>query len=58
MMTWSGGYINWLRCNRPREQVTEKAQDHQQRIKEAFVRKERKEDFQLGDLVLKWYVPI
>jgi hypothetical protein len=40
-----------------REQVMGKAHDHQQKIKQAFDRKSRKEDFQLGDLVLKWDAP-
>jgi hypothetical protein len=40
-----------------REKVMDRAHDHQQRIKQAFDRKERKEDFQLGDLVLKWDAP-
>jgi hypothetical protein len=40
-----------------REQVMDKAHDHQQKIKQAFDRKVRKEDFQLGDLVLKWDAP-
>jgi hypothetical protein len=34
-----------------------RAHEHQQRIKQAFDRKERKEDFRLGDLVLKWDAP-
>jgi hypothetical protein len=33
------------------------AHDHQQRIKQIFDRKSSKEDFQLGDLVLKWDAP-
>jgi hypothetical protein len=40
-----------------REQLMDKSHDHQQRIKQAFDRKVRKEDFQLGDLVLKWDAP-
>jgi hypothetical protein len=31
--------------------------EHQHKIKKAFDRKARKEDFQLGDSVLKWDVP-
>jgi hypothetical protein len=31
--------------------------EHQQKIKKDFDRKVRKEDFQLGDLVLKWDAP-
>jgi hypothetical protein len=40
-----------------REQVMEKAHEHQQNIKQAFGRKNNKGDFQLGDLVLKWDAP-
>jgi hypothetical protein len=40
-----------------REQVMDRAHDLQQRIKQAFDKKVRKEDFQLGDLVLKWDAP-
>jgi hypothetical protein len=40
-----------------REKMTDKEHDRQQRIKEAFDRKVRKEDFQLGELVLKWDAP-
>jgi hypothetical protein len=35
----------------------DRAHNRQQRIKQAFDRKARKEDFQLGDLVLKWDAP-
>jgi hypothetical protein len=35
----------------------DKAYDHQQKIKQAFDKKVNKEDFQLGDLVLKWDAP-
>jgi hypothetical protein len=37
-----------------REQLFDKAQSHQQKIKEIFDKKVKKEYFQLGDLVLKW----
>jgi hypothetical protein len=40
-----------------REQVMDRVHDHQQKIKQAFDRKVRKKDFQLGDLVLKWDAP-
>jgi hypothetical protein len=40
-----------------REKLLDKAHDHQQKIKQAFDRRVRKEDFQLGDLVLKWDAP-
>jgi len=40
-----------------REQTVDKIQDHQQRIKQVFDKKAKKEWFQIGDLVLKWDVP-
>jgi hypothetical protein len=40
-----------------REQLLDKAQNHQQKIKQAFDKKVRKEYFQLGDIVLKWDAP-
>jgi hypothetical protein len=40
-----------------REQLLDKAFDHQQKIKRAFDKKVNKEDFQLGDIVLKWDAP-
>jgi hypothetical protein len=40
-----------------REKLLDKAQDHQQKIKQAFDKKVSKEYFQLGDLVLKWDAP-
>jgi hypothetical protein len=39
------------------EQLVDKAYDHQLKIKQAFDKKVKKEDFQLGDLVLKWDAP-
>ena len=35
-------------------QLIEKSVAHQKRIKEAFDRKEKMDNFQIGDLVLKW----
>jgi hypothetical protein len=32
-------------------------QDHQQKIKQVFDRRAKKEHFQVGDLVLKWDAP-
>jgi hypothetical protein len=32
-------------------------QDHQQKIKQVFDKKAKKEEFQIGDLVLKWDAP-
>jgi predicted amidophosphoribosyltransferase len=40
-----------------REQVRETAYSHQQKIKQAFDRKVRKKDFEIGDLVFKWDAP-
>jgi hypothetical protein len=40
-----------------REQVMNRAYSHQHKIKQAFDRKIRKKDFELGDLVLKWDAP-
>jgi hypothetical protein len=40
-----------------REQVLDRAYNHQQRIKQAFDRKHKKKEFELGDLVLKWDAP-
>jgi hypothetical protein len=40
-----------------REKALDKAHDHQQKIKQAFDRKSSKEDFHLGDLVLKLDAP-
>jgi hypothetical protein len=37
-----------------REQVMDIAHSHQQKIKQAFDRKVRKEEFEVGYLVLKW----
>jgi hypothetical protein len=37
-----------------KEQLFDKAQSHQQKIKDVFDKKVKKEYFQLGDLVLKW----
>jgi hypothetical protein len=40
-----------------REQVMDMAHERQHKLKQAFNKKSRKEDFQLGDLVLKWDAP-
>ena len=40
-----------------REQTLDRIQDHQQKIKQVFDRKAKKEHFQVGDLVLKWDAP-
>ena len=40
-----------------REQLLDRAQDNQQKIKRSFDKKVSKEYFQLGDLVLKWDAP-
>jgi hypothetical protein len=43
-----------MEVQQTREQLFDKAQIHQQKIKEYFDKKVKKEYFQLGDLVLKW----
>jgi hypothetical protein len=40
-----------------REQVLDRAYNHQQKIKQAFDRKSKKKEFEQGDLVLKWDAP-
>jgi hypothetical protein len=40
-----------------REWLFDKAQEHQQKIKQAFDKKVRKEYLELGDIVLKWDAP-
>jgi hypothetical protein len=40
-----------------REQTVDSIQDHQQKIKQVFDKKAKKERFQIGDLVLKWDAP-
>jgi hypothetical protein len=40
-----------------REQVLNRAYNHQQKIKQAFDRKNKKKEFKQGDLVLKWDAP-
>ena len=37
-----------------REQLIEKATAHQQKVKEAFDKKTKRNNFQVGDLVMKW----
>ena len=37
-----------------REQLVERSTTHQKRIKEAFDRRTKTDNFQIGDLVLKW----
>jgi hypothetical protein len=40
-----------------REQVRDAAYSHQQKIKQAFDRKVKKKEFEIGDLVFKWDAP-
>jgi hypothetical protein len=35
----------------------DRAYNHQQKIKQAFDRKRKKKEFEMGDLVLKWDAP-
>jgi hypothetical protein len=37
--------------------VRDTTHSHQQRVKQAFDRKVRKKEFDIGDLVLKWDAP-
>ena len=37
-----------------REQLVEKATAHQQKVKEAFDKKAKRNNFRVGDLVMKW----
>jgi hypothetical protein len=46
-----------VKLQQDREQLLDKAHEHQQKIKKSFDRKAIKEDFQLGDLILKWDAP-
>jgi hypothetical protein len=46
--------VTWQKCIKIRDQLVEKSAAHQKRIKEAFDRKEKMDNFQVGDLVLKW----
>jgi hypothetical protein len=43
-----------VEVEKTRNKLFGKAQSHQQKIKEIFDKKEKKEYFHLGDLVLKW----
>jgi hypothetical protein len=43
-----------VEVHQTREQLFDKAQSHEQKIKEVFDKKVKKEYFRLGDLVLKW----
>ena len=43
-----------VEVQKTREQLFHKAQSHQQKNKEIFDKKVKKEYFHLGDLVLKW----
>jgi hypothetical protein len=40
-----------------REKLLDKEHDHQHKIKQDFDKKVTKEDFQLGNLILKWDAP-
>jgi hypothetical protein len=40
-----------------REQVLDRAYNHQQTIKQVFDRKIKKKEFELANLVLKWDAP-
>jgi len=46
--------IDLTELHQIREQMVEKAATHQRKVKEAFDRKEKSNNFRVGDLVLKW----
>jgi transposase InsO family protein len=46
-----------VEVQRIREQVMNRAYNHQQKIKQVFDRKSKKKEFEQGDLVLKWDAP-
>ena len=46
--------IDLAQVHHIREQLVEKAAAHQKKIKEAFDKKEKIDNFQVGDWVLKW----
>ena len=46
-----------VEVQKTREQVMNRAHDHQQKIKQAFDRKVKKKEFEIGDLVFKWDAP-
>jgi hypothetical protein len=46
-----------VEVHQTREQLVDKEYDHQLEIKQAFDKKVNKEDFQLGNLVIKWDAP-
>jgi len=45
---------NLAEVHQIREQLVERDATHQKKIKEAFDRKTKADNFQVGDLVLKW----
>ena len=46
-----------IEVQQAREQIVDRIQDHQQKIKQVFDKKAKKEWFHIGDLVLKWDAP-
>jgi len=48
--------IDLAEVHQTREQLVEKDAAHQEKIKDAFDRKTKTDNFQVGDLVLKWDV--
>jgi hypothetical protein len=49
--------LQLLEVQQTREKLLDKAQDHQHKIKQTFDKSASKENFQLGDLMLKWDAP-
>jgi hypothetical protein len=46
--------LDLVELQQVREQLVEKSEAHQKRIKDTFYRKAKVDDFQVGDWVLKW----
>jgi hypothetical protein len=46
--------LDLVELQQVREQLVDKSEAHQKRIKDTFDRKEKVDNFQVGDWVLKW----
>jgi hypothetical protein len=49
--------LQLVEVQQTREKLLDKAQDHQEKIKQDFEKRASKEYFHLGDQVLKWDAP-
>jgi len=47
-------FTDFTESHQIREQLVEKATTHQKKIKKAFDKKAKRDNFQIGDLLLKW----